>query len=236
MDSELSARIAQGAVYLVALVLSVCVHEFGHAFVADRLGDRLPRAQGRVTLNPLAHIDPIGTLLLPVMAMIVSISSPGVGQRMIAWGKPVRISLAARDIRRGVSLKTAHALIAFAGPAMNILFALVMSAVYAAMVHYESAERMALQNGVADLIFMNLGLCIFNLLPIPPLDGAALLERLAPRRAEPLVQKLNQYGFFIFFALIMVPFRGGTLLSWILSPAYGVAEAWIELVHRWAAV
>jgi Zn-dependent protease len=233
MDSELSAQIAHGAVYLVALVLSVCVHEFGHAFVADRLGDRLPRAQGRVTLNPLAHIDPIGTLLLPVMAMIVSISSPAVGQRMIGWGKPVRISLAARDIRRGISLKTAHALIALAGPAMNILFALVMSAIYAGMVHYQSGA--ALTGGVASIVLMNLGLCIFNLLPVPPLDGAAILERLAPRQAEPLIQKLNQYGFFIFFALIMVPFRGGTLLSWILSPAYGVAVAWLELVHGWAA-
>src|SRR5262245_21185767 len=112
MDSALSAQVAQGAVYLVALVLSICVHEFGHAFVADRLGDRLPRAQGRVTLNPLAHIDPVGTLLLPIAALVASVSSPALAQRIIGWGKPVRISLSARDIRRDISLKTAHALIA----------------------------------------------------------------------------------------------------------------------------
>src|SRR4051794_24117649 len=111
MDSELSDRVVHGAVYLVALVLSICVHEFGHAFVADRLGDRLPRAQGRVTLNPLAHIDPVGTLLLPIIAMTAALTSPMLAQRLIGWGKPVRISLAARDIRRVISIKTAHALI-----------------------------------------------------------------------------------------------------------------------------
>jgi Zn-dependent protease len=234
MDSELSAHLAEGAVYLVALVLSICVHEFGHAFVADRLGDRLPRAQGRVTLNPIAHIDPIGTLLVPAVALFASLSSPALAQRIIGWGKPVRISLAARDLRRNISIKTAHALIAIAGPVMNVLFALVLSAVYFALVRFGSGN-VRLVHGVAGIIFMNLGLCIFNLLPIPPLDGAAVLARLAPRRAEPLLQRLNQYGFFIFIALIMIPFRGGTLMGWILNPAYRVAARWIDLVGGWAA-
>ena len=70
-------------------MLSICVHEFGHAFVADKLGDPLPRSQGRVTLNPLAHIDPIGTLLLPLVAVF---SGPAIGSRILGWGKPVQIS------------------------------------------------------------------------------------------------------------------------------------------------
>jgi len=235
MDSQLSSHVAQGVVYLVALVLSICVHEFGHAFVADRLGDRLPRAQGRVTLNPIAHIDPIGTLLLPAIALATSIASPELAARMIGWGKPVRISLAARDLRRNLSVKTAHALIALAGPGMNILFAALISAIYAALLHFQiGGER--LQQGVASLIYMNLGLCIFNLLPIPPLDGAAILERLAPRPAAPLLLRLNQYGVIIFLALILIPFRGGTLLGWILRPAYDVAALWIGIVHDWAVV
>src|SRR5262249_49417441 len=92
-----------------------------------------------------------------------------------------------------------------------------------------------LQGGVAGVILMNLALCIFNLLPIPPLDGAAVLARLMPHRAEPLLQRLNQYGFFIFLALLLIPCGDQTLLGWILSPAYDVAEAWIDLVHRAAA-
>src|SRR5436309_12738226 len=105
-----------GLIYVVALVLSVCVHEFGHAFVADKLGDPLPRAQGRVTLNPLAHIDPIGTLLLPLVAIF---ASPAIGSRILGWGKPVQISLSARSITKKVSIRTAHALVAIAGPMMN---------------------------------------------------------------------------------------------------------------------
>jgi Zn-dependent protease len=231
MDSAVSARIAEGVVYLVALVLSICVHEFGHAFVADRLGDRLPCAQGRVTLNPLAHIDPIGSLLFPAIGLF---AGPAIGQRLIGWGKPVRISLAARDLRWKLSLKTAHALIAIAGPAMNILFALVLSALYYALVRTGIGGGM-LQGAVAGVILMNLALSIFNLLPIPPLDGAAVLARVMPHRAEPFMQRLNQYGFFIFIALILIPFRGTTLLGWILNPAYDVAEAWIGFVHRAAA-
>src|SRR5436305_12656989 len=103
MDSISSAALAQGLVYLVALIMSICVHEFGHAFVADRLGDRLPRAQGRVTLNPLAHIDPIGTIVLPLAAIFMAASSPALAARIVGWGKPVSISLSARDIRRDVT-------------------------------------------------------------------------------------------------------------------------------------
>ena len=124
-------QIRLGVVYLVALILSICVHEFGHAFVADRLGDPLPRAQGRVTLNPLAHIDPIGTLLLPAIAFFVG---GAVGSRILGWGKPVQISLSARHITRKVSIRTAHALIAIAGPSMNILFALLLSGVYVGLI------------------------------------------------------------------------------------------------------
>src|SRR5438105_8930160 len=112
MDPE---RIRDAAVYLVALILSICVHEFGHAFVADKLGDPLPRAEGRVTLNPLAHIDPIGTLLMPLIAFF----GGSLGGRILGWGKPVRISLSARTMTPRFSLKTSHLFIAIAGPGMN---------------------------------------------------------------------------------------------------------------------
>lgn len=220
MDVE---KLRYGLIYLVALVLSICVHEFGHAFVADKLGDRLPRAQGRVTLNPLAHIDPIGTLLLPLVAVF---SGPAIGSRILGWGKPVRISLSPRDITRKISIRTAHALIAIAGPMMNILFALLLSGVFMLLIR---AGRDTLAGGVGGVIMMNLGLCFFNLLPIPPLDGGAILARLLPRRFDGLLDQLNQYGFLILFALLMTG-----LLGRLMWPAAYVSSRWLELLYHWS--
>jgi Zn-dependent protease len=220
MDPE---KLRLGLVYLVALVLSICVHEFGHAFVADKLGDPLPRSQGRVTLNPLAHIDPIGTLLLPIVAFF---SSPAIGSRILGWGKPVQISLSARSITRKISIRTAHALVAIAGPMMNILFALVLSAVFVALLR---TERIELAKAVAGVINMNIGLCLFNLLPIPPLDGGAILARFVPRRLDSALDALNRYGFIILFALLMT----GVLWT-LMYPAMVIEQFWIEHLVTWA--
>src|SRR4051794_27656779 len=169
MSPETFEQIRQGVVYLIGLILSICVHEFGHAFVADKLGDPLPRSQGRVTLNPLAHIDPIGTLLLPAMAFFIG---GAVGARILGWGKPVQISLSARHVTRKGSIRTAHPIGAIAGPTMNILFGLLLWGVYVALI---KAGRDELAGAVAGVVAMNIGLCPFNLLPIPPLDGGAVL-------------------------------------------------------------
>ncbi len=220
MDPE---KLKFGLIYIVALVLSICVHEFGHAFVADKLGDPLPRSQGRVTLNPLAHIDPIGTLLLPLIAVF---SGPAIGSRILGWGKPVQISLSPAHMTRKVSIRTAHALVAIAGPMMNILFALVLSGVFLALV---KAEQRPLAIGVANVIAMNIGLCLFNLLPIPPLDGGAVLARFVPRRYDHLLDGLNRYGFIILFALLMTG-----VLSTIMWPAMIISDFWLEHLARWA--
>src|SRR6187431_1648372 len=127
-DPGFALALRDALMYLVALVLSICVHEFGHAFVADKLGDPLPRAQGRVTLNPTAHIDPVGTILFPMLGFFFSATAPGIGARIIGWGKPVQVSLSARHRDRRFSVRTAHMFIALAGPIMNIVFALLLSA------------------------------------------------------------------------------------------------------------
>jgi len=222
MDPE---RLKQGLVYLVALILSVCVHEFGHAFVADKLGDPLPRAQGRVTLNPLAHIDPIGTLLMPMIAVL----SPAMGAYIVGWGRPVSISLSARSMTRKLSIRTSHALIAIAGPMMNILFALVLSGVYVLLRLKHANPQLA--GGVANVVFMNVGLCFFNLLPVPPLDGGAVLARLVPRRFDRYLEYLNQYGSIILIALLVTG-----ALSVLLTPARIVALFWLTTVVHWAGL
>jgi Zn-dependent protease len=221
MDVE---KLRYAFIYLVALVLSICVHEFGHAFVADKLGDPLPRAQGRVTLNPLAHIDPIGTLLLPLVAVF---AGPAIGSRILGWGKPVQISLSARSITRKISIRTAHALVAIAGPMMNVLFALVLSGVFFVLVR---ANQIPLAAGVEQVIAMNIGLCLFNLLPIPPLDGGAVLARFVPRRYDYLLDGLNRYGFIILFGLLM------TGLLWrLMWPAMIIEQFWLEHLVSWAS-
>jgi Zn-dependent protease len=225
MDPE---KLRFGLIYIVALVLSICVHEFGHAFVADKLGDPLPRSQGRVTLNPLAHIDPIGTLLLPLIAIF---SGPAIGSRIMGWGKPVQISLSPRSMTRKISIRTAHALVAIAGPAMNILFALILSVVFVGLIKAGRGSDAALKlvPPVANVISMNIGLCLFNLLPIPPLDGGAVLRRFVPRRFDNLLDGLDKYGFIILFALLMTG-----LLSYILWPATIISAYWIDTLVQWA--
>ncbi|HEY2743518.1 MAG TPA: site-2 protease family protein, partial [Polyangia bacterium] len=216
-------KLRDAMIYLVALILSICVHEFGHAFVADKLGDRLPRAQGRVTLNPLAHIDLIGTIILPLVAVF---SGPAIGQYILGWGKPVQISLSPRDVTRKVSIRTAHALVAIAGPMMNILFGLLLSGVFLILARNPSSQNLAV--GVANVIEMNIGLCFFNLLPIPPLDGGAILARLVPRRFDHLLDLLNRYGFIILLGLLM------TGLLWkLMWPAMIIEQFWLDQLVHW---
>jgi Zn-dependent protease len=224
MSSFSPQQVRDAAVYLVALVLSICVHEFGHAFVADKLGDRLPRAQGRVTLNPLAHIDPVGTILFPLIGFF---AGPGIGSRILGWGKPVQISLRSNEITKKVSLRTAHALVAIAGPMMNVLFALVLSAVTVVLMR---AGKETLAEAVFGVVAMNIGLAFFNLIPCPPLDGGAILARLLPRSADRFLDGLNRYGFIIFFALLMTG-----LLAYFMIPARMAIAAWAHVLARLAS-
>ena len=160
----------QGALLMILLVVAISLHEFGHAWMADRRGDLLPRAQGRVTLDPTAHIDPIGTLLIPaIMIFWPAFAGGGAPVALIGWGKPVQVSLSNPRTR-----KTDDILITLAGPAMNLLlclgFALVLRATGPAGLS-ESADKF-LMTGLE----LNACLMAFNLLPIPPLDGGRILR------------------------------------------------------------
>lgn len=220
--------VRDGVVYLVALILSICVHEYGHAVIADRLGDPLPRAEGRVTLNPLVHIDPIGTILFPIIAFATAIHSPAAASRILGWGKPVRISLSARAISRKISVKTAHLLIAMAGPLMNIVFALVLSGVYLGLI--KAGERPSqLAIPVASIIGMNVGLAFFNLIPCPPLDGGAILNAVLPRHLAWVGEWLERYGGFLFLALLMTG-----ALRYFMIPARIAATWWLSTITGWA--
>lgn len=217
--------IRDGVTYMVALILSITVHEYGHARVADHLGDRLPRMQGRVTLNPVSHIDLIGTILFPLIAFVSAVSGSGLGARLLGWGKPVQISLLGRSFRYGLSRRGAHFLIAAAGPMMNLLFGLVLSIAFIVLGRSGAYEAAGV---VGAFVIMNVGLAFFNLIPCPPLDGGALLLSVLPEQ-HPVATFLERYGFVIFFALLLTGF-----LTYLMWPAQLVGSAWLRQLASWA--
>jgi Zn-dependent protease len=182
----------------ITLLLSICVHEFGHAFVADRLGDSLPRRQGRVTLNPLAHADLIGTVALPLL-MLATAGYVGFG-----WGKPVMVQPAA--MTRKLRMRTAHLLVALAGPVMNVLLAIVVAALIAILLATHVLDPSTpILGALLQMLQLNCLLACFNLLPVPPLDGGTVLEGFLPASALEGWSKFKPYGWFVFLAFIAIP-------------------------------
>jgi len=208
---------------LIAFILAITVHEFGHAWVANRLGDRTPRAQGRLTLMPTAHIDPIGTILVPLIAAL----APG-GFPLLAWGKPVQTNPANYTAR--MPRRIGHMLVSLAGPAMNLLMALVVSLLFIGL-----GKAGVLSPSLADallryFIALNIVLLFFNLIPVPPLDGGAILAWLLPASLQPVVHFLQRYGIFILFVLIATQVMGT-----LLRPVYHLIGAWTDVLVRMVA-
>jgi Zn-dependent protease len=206
---------------LIILILSICVHEFGHAIVADKLGDPLPRSQGRTTLNPMVHADPIGTLMFPLIALVVTHgTSLGFG-----WGRPVEVS--PRHFTRRLTMRTGHMLVALAGPMMNILFGVFLSLVYMALLRTGAIEP---TSGLAKPLLMavqiNFVLFFFNLIPAPPLDGGTVLEGFLPQRALPTWHKIAVYGPFVLMAVILIP----RVQMVFLTPAMWLSHKWIGFI------
>ncbi len=177
----------------IGLVLAITIHEFSHAFVANHLGDPTARSLGRVSLNPLAHLDPIGTAML---------FFAGFG-----WGKPVpfdpyNLSRPRRD----------SALISLAGPASNLVMALLLTLISQNLFHGILLSKFIF------LIAINISLAVFNLIPVHPLDGAKIVTGLLPRDLAYEWENIsNRYGSLILIALIL-PIGGSSLVSSITSP------------------
>lgn len=199
----------QGALLMILLVVSIGLHEFGHAWMADRRGDPLPRAQGRVTLDPLAHIDPVGTLLIPgFMIFWPAFFGGGPPVSLIGWGKPVQVMLADPRTRRQDDI-----LITLAGPAMNLVLCLVFTLLLAAFAGQGAAARDFLFNGLA----LNAGLMVFNLLPIPPLDGGRVL-RWVVGMSEETFNRVSGVAPWVLLILINTSFFQG-FLGFLLGAA-----------------
>lgn len=182
-----------GLLQLILLIISIGLHEFGHAWMADLRGDPLPRMQGRVTLNPFAHADPIGTIAIPAVMIFLS---PGFG--LIGWGKPVQISLPNPKTRRMDDI-----LITLAGPAMNLVLCGVF-AVIGGLGNFDPRSQAVVLNFLEMGIVLNASLVVFNLIPIPPLDGSRVALRLG-LYSEELFLTLARWGFVILLVLVNLP-------------------------------
>ena len=140
-------KVREAILFLIALILSIAVHEFGHAFAADRLGDGTPRGQGRVSLNPLVHIEVIGTIVMPLVIFFT-------GAPLIGWGKPVMIN--PHNFTRRFRVKTSHLMVALAGPAMNVLLALLVTIIYGILLGAGFIDPSSeINKGLIMIIFLN---------------------------------------------------------------------------------
>lgn len=188
--------------YIVILLYSVVLHEVAHGLMADRLGDPTARFSGRLTLNPIPHIDPFGSILLPILLWFGT-----AGRFVIGAAKPVPV-----DYRNFSNMRRDMALVAIAGPAMNILIAAIFSLVFRFFPDLSAAARTL----IFQSITLNLVLAIFNLIPIPPLDGSKVLAGIFgffDRRWMYTLLELERFGF-----IIVIFFMFSGLLQRILVP------------------
>ncbi len=204
MDQGSLHTIAGAILVLVPMILSLTVHEFAHAWMGKRLGDTTAEELGRLTLNPLPHIDPIGTLLLPLLLM-----TKGLGY--FGWAKPVPFNPA--RFRRDITMRTGTMLVALAGPVSNLLLALASLGILSALVHTGTldATPQALLTLLTTMIGINIGLFVFNMIPVAPLDGQKILAGLLPGTTAIQFDRINaRFGW---IALLLLLAFGGELLA-----------------------
>ncbi|MBQ9657545.1 MAG: site-2 protease family protein [Clostridia bacterium] len=189
-----------------AVLLAITVHEFGHAFAAYKFGDDTPLKQGRISLNPFDHIDPVG------IAMLLFAH--------IGWGKPVQVN--PRNYNRNISVAKADAIVSFAGPLMNFITAILFTIIYCAIFKFVPYSFFINKIGVIILsiinyiVVINIGLGIFNLIPLPPLDGSKIIVPFLPTNAQRWLEQ-NEQLFYIMFLALWITGIAGKMISPLIS-------------------
>ncbi|MFL6846722.1 MAG: site-2 protease family protein [Allosphingosinicella sp.] len=202
----------QVATWLIPLVFAIVLHEISHGWVANAFGDPTARERGRLSLNPLRHVDPVGTVALPLILVLI-------GAPVFGWAKPVPV--VAKRMRNP---RLHMILVALAGPGMNVLLAMAAGIALALF-------RMAVPQGGAlwlfailnlvNFIAINIFLAVFNLLPLPPFDGGHVVEGLLPRRLARPYRKLSRFGFpLLIFLLLILPMMvpGANVVERVVAP------------------
>ena len=204
------ATIMLSSLVVIALLLLVCfpVHEFAHAYTASMLGDNTAQLLGRITLNPLAHLDPVGSILFLVAGF--------------GWAKPVPVT----PRRLNGNPQTSMAIIAAAGPISNALLAIAFAILYRAMHPFLGSPgnfvAHTVEQALITAVSLNLLLALFNLIPIPPLDGSRILAALLPEEGARFMSMIERYGFMVLILVTyMIP---GLMNSLVMSPASSLAR------------
>ena len=201
------------ALAAIPVLFAITLHEAAHGYVARHFGDMTAHQAGRISLNPLRHIDPVGTILLPLLTLWV-------GGILFGWAKPVPVNFAA--LRRP---KKDMLWVAIAGPASNLVMAMAWAMIYKLGWFFPGNYFAEPLMGMADWgIKINVVLMVLNLLPLPPLDGGRVAVSLLPHRQAFQLAKIEPYGMFILIFLAITP-----VLSWVLSPL-------IKLVYKFLAL
>ena len=199
-----------GLLYTIpGVLIAITFHEFAHAKVADVLGDDTPRREGRISLNPLAHIDPIGFIMLLFAGF--------------GWGKPVHVN--PRNYNRNISVEKADAIVSIAGPAMNMILAIGFTVIY--FIIYKFWGTLVLTNRILGIIMqmimctitINIGLGIFNLIPLPPLDGSKVIKPFLTYNAKQWFED-NERIFYIIFVILWITGIAGTIISPIINVVF----------------
>jgi Zn-dependent protease len=209
--------IIDGLLLYLGLVVLLTFHEFGHAWMAWKCGDETARSQGRVSLNPLVHIDLIGTVFLPLLMIFLSASGSSLSRFIVGWARPVPVTLA--NLRNP---RMDDILITLAGPWMNLLLAVVIMALARVGVAVQSESMVEVCLQVARLSLL---LCFFNLLPIPPLDGSRVARVLIGMSYETYYQ-IARYGFLILIIVLQVP-AVQTLLRSVTEQSQTIIAGWL---------
>jgi len=195
------------ALAAIPVLFAITLHEAAHGYAARHFGDMTAYAQGRISLNPIRHIDPVGTVLLPILTLFV-------GGILFGWAKPVPVNFGALRHPKKDMLW-----VALAGPAANLVMALFWGGMIKVALTFPSNYFAEPLMGMAQFgVTINAILLVLNLLPLPPLDGGRVAISLLPHRQAYQLAKVEPYGMFILILLAVVPVSGQPILSWILSP------------------
>jgi Zn-dependent protease len=216
-------NIGQLIIYMVVLIFAISAHEMAHAWMSYRFGDDTARLLGRITLNPVAHVDPIGTLLIPIAGFIFAhMGSPLAAIPLIGWGKPTPV-----NPLRWRNKNVANVMVSGAGIMANLTIAIAAFIIFKVLMatgilgmfgNGTMSEDLAtpLRMFLLYSLIMNVSLAVFNLLPFPPLDGSKILQTFLPESMQPILTTLEQYGF-----LILMVFLYMGLFSKIFEPILG---------------
>ena len=218
-DIDIANLVSHLVIYMVVLLLAISAHEAGHAWMSYKFGDDTAYLLGRVTLNPVKHTDPIGTLLIPILSFIFGAVGGALASiPLLGWGIPTPV-----NPRKWTNYKTANVMVSIAGIGANLIIAIVSFLIFKLLLEFQVINGGNIDTGIVRpivilfqyLILLNVSLAIFNLLPFPPLDGSKVLSTFLPPSFEPIFNMLEQFGFLILLALIYMG-----LIGLIMRPVY----------------